>query len=182
MELSSSTSKGQNRSEGIFINLLRACLFGTVLGYLLGLILSRSVWLEMRFNLGLMIPVCTLACMFLSTWKRITLRYSVFLFLELLTVVTFLFICRLELDALLIIPASLFREGFSLTMISLDFINIILGFILFAGNFIWIFHDIDWKSRRRTSCRMGRLGFTKIAIGESTLKTESEFSLKKKRT
>jgi hypothetical protein len=149
MRLSPPANKVQDRSKGIFINLFGAFLFGIVLGCFLALILGRSVWLEMRFNLGLMIPVCALVCMLLSHWKRVTIRYSLFLFVELLLLIAFFLICRYEPGALLVIPACLFREGCSLTSLSLDSINIVLGLILFAGNFIWIFHEIDWKSRRR---------------------------------
>jgi hypothetical protein len=139
MALSSFTDKAQIRPITILTNLLKAGLFGVVLGYFLALLLGRSVWLEMRFNIGLMIPVCTLACILFSVWKRITIRYSFFLFLELLTVVTFLFVYRFEMDAFLVIPGCLLREGCRLNFVGLGFINIFLGIILFAGNFIWIF-------------------------------------------
>lgn len=147
MALTSSASKNLIRPITTLINLLKAGLFGVVLGYLLALLLGCSVWLEMRFNLGLMIPGCALGCVFLYLWKRITIRYSIFLFLELLSLIVFFLIYRFKPEALLVIPACLFREGCSLAVISLNFINIFLGFILFAGNFIWIFHEIGWKLR-----------------------------------
>ena len=142
MELSIPVSKIQDISKGMFITLLKGGLSGFVLGYLLASLLGRSVWLEMRFNLGFAIPVCSLACILVSLWKRITIRYSVFLFLELLSGATFLFIYRFEMDALLIIPASLFREGFRLSSVRLGLINTILATILFAGNFLWILSRI----------------------------------------
>ena len=108
MEPSIPADKIQALSRGRFITLLKGGLSGFVLGYLVALLVGRSVWLEMRFNTGLAIPVCTLACMLFSLWKRITIRYSIFLFLELLSIATFLLIYRFELSAFLIVPACLF--------------------------------------------------------------------------
>ncbi len=149
MNLSSNAGETQDKSKRMSINILKAGLTGIVLGYLLALLLGRSVWLEMRFNIGLVIPGFTLLCILLSFWKRITLRYSVFFILELLSVAASLLIYRFESGALLVIPACLFREGCSLSSVSLGTINIILALILFAGNFIWMFYEIDWKLRRR---------------------------------
>jgi hypothetical protein len=139
MEPSVPANKIHDVSKGMFITLLKGGLSGLVLGYLLALLLGRSVWLEMRVNIGLAIPVCTLACILFSFWKRTTIRYAIFLFLELSLVVTFLFLYRFELDAFLVIPACLFREGCHLNFAGLGFINILLAVILFAGNFLWIF-------------------------------------------
>ena len=161
MEPSVPANKIHDVSKGMFITLLKGGLSGLVLGYLLALLLGRSVWLEMRFNIGLAIPVCTLACILFSLWKRITIRYSVFLFLELLSVATFLFIYRFELDAFLIIPACLFREGCSLNFVGLGFINIILAVILFAGNFIWIFSRSSYLEGGKD------LGISQIFFGKS---------------
>jgi hypothetical protein len=151
MGLSLSKNKTRDRSKVILINLLKGGLLGIVLGYFFALLLGRSVWVEMRFNLGLIIPVCTLACMLLFLWKRVCIRYSFFLFLELSSLIAFFLIYRFEPDALLVIPACLLREGCHLTWVSLYSINIVLGSILFTGNLVWIFHEICWKLRRITS-------------------------------
>jgi len=123
MEPSTPADKIQALFRGRSITLLKGGLSGFVLGYLVALLLGRSVWLEMRMNTGLAIPVCTLACVLFSLWKGITIRYPVFLLLELLSGATFLLIYRFEMDAFLIIPASLFREGFRLSSVSLGLIN-----------------------------------------------------------
>jgi len=143
MEPSIPVNKIQDISKGMFITLLKGGLLGFVLGYLLASLLGRSVWLEMRFNLGFAIPVCTLACIFVSLWKRITIRYSVFLFLELLSVAIFFFIYPFKMGALLVIPACLLREGCFLGSLNLSVINLVLGLILLAGNVVWIFHEKD---------------------------------------
>ena len=151
MEPSIPVNKIQDISKGMFITLLKGGLLGFVLGYLLASLLGRSVWLEMRFNLGFAIPVCSLACILVSLWKRITIRYSVFLFLELLSGATFLLIYRFEMDAFLIIPASLFREGFRLSSVRLGLINTILATILFAGNFLWILSRFSEPQGRKAA-------------------------------
>jgi len=143
--------KTRDRSKAILINLLKGGLLGIVLGYFFALLLSRSVWVEMRFNLGFIIPVCTMACMLLFLWKRVWIRYPFFLFLELLLLIVFFLIYRFEPEALLVIPACLLREGCRLTSVSLYSTNIILAAILFAGNLVWIFHEVCWKSYQVTS-------------------------------
>ena len=151
MEPSIPADKIQDLSKGRFITLLKGGLSGFVLGYLVALLLGRSVWFEMRMNTGLAIPVCTLACILFSLWTRVTIRYSVFLLLELLSGATFLLIYRFEMDAFLIIPASLFREGFRLSSVSLGPINTILAIILFAGNSLWIFSRSSEPQRREVT-------------------------------
>ncbi len=134
--------------EGTVIRLLKAGLLGFVLGFLLALWSARSVWLEMRFNIGTIIPATVLGCMLLSFCKRVRIRYSIFLFLQVIWVVVFFLIYPFETDALATIPACLLREGCLLAFVSLSWINLVLALILLAGNIIWMVQDrIDGPTR-----------------------------------
>ena len=141
MRLSLLICKTPDRPRRIFTTLLKGGLSGGVLGYVLALLLGRSVWLEMHMNTGLMLPGFALLGMLFSFWRKFNLRYTTFLLLELISATASFLIYRFEWGALLVIPACLLREGCHLTSVSVYTANIILGAVLFAGNLGWILHD-----------------------------------------
>lgn len=141
MESSQDKNTSPTHSKATFVYLLKAGLFGFVLGYLLAFLLGRSVWLEMRFNTGLVIPGAAAGSMFFSLLKKIKIRYPVFLLLQIISILVFFLLYPFEISTLTIIPGCLFREGCRLTSLGLPWINMILAFLLLAGNVIWIFHE-----------------------------------------
>jgi hypothetical protein len=104
------------------------------LGLLFSLLSASWVWLEMRVNTGLMIPVVTLVCIAMAVLKGNIFSYKVFLFVQILPVIAFVALYGFDPVALRVVPACLFREGFHMADMSMDVANIILIVILIGGN------------------------------------------------
>lgn len=104
------------------------------LGLLLSLLSASWVWLEMRVNTGLMIPVVTLVCMAMAVWKGNIFGYRIFIFFQILLMIAFVALYGFDPVALRVVPACLFREGFHMADMSMNVSNIILVAILVAGN------------------------------------------------
>lgn len=107
---------------------------GVITGFLVLLILNASVWLEMRINTALVLPLFTFAGVAASFWyvKRIhpgiviALQGSLFLFL--------LLKFHFEIEALTIMPAIWLREGFLLNFLEIHEANaVITSTVLFAN-------------------------------------------------
>ncbi len=64
----------------IFINVLKGLLVGIALGTLLGILSGSWVWLEMRVNVGRMIPAVMLVCLIIAVSKKAVFRYRFFFF------------------------------------------------------------------------------------------------------
>jgi hypothetical protein len=135
------------------LRLMKAGLTGFVLGYLLALFLSQSVWLEMHLNLGMAVPTVTLGFILTASKKKVLLRFHVFLLLQAAAVLATLFLYRFDPGALRMIPACLFREGCGLASLSLLGSNLLIGFILLAGNGIWIRDEIRRREIQRPDYR-----------------------------
>ena len=109
-------------------------LYSGICGILAGLIfsmaLSQWVWLSMRFNIGLLIPLCTLIGMIISI-KINSIKPVLPLFLEGVLLVTILVIYG-SLSPIFTIPSSLLRDGIYLDL-TLKTMNAILITILFFG-------------------------------------------------
>ncbi len=119
---------------GIFFDALKGFFTGMTVGLLLALLSASWIWLEMRMNTGLMIPIMTLVCLAMAVWKGTIFNYKIFLFSQLLLAITFVFIYGFDPVALRVIPACLFREGFLMADMSLDNANIIIVAVFFGGN------------------------------------------------
>jgi len=128
---------------------LKAALTGFVAGYCLALVLDRSVWLDMRVNIGLVIPI-SVACsvLFLTVRKR-PIRLTPFLLLELLAAVLLTSAYGLGSSIVLIVPAGLFREGFHLRSFSLMKIDLFLLCLLGTVNGVWIYAVAMERRRNR---------------------------------
>jgi hypothetical protein len=115
--------------------LVRGALFGFILGLLLSFLAGSWVWLEMRVNVGLLMPGMMLACLAAAAvWENL-FPYRFFALLQLLSIAVFIALYGFDLVALRVIPASFFREGFQTpAAMSLDATNVALGVILTAGN------------------------------------------------
>lgn len=126
--------KGLNGIASIFYDALKGCLTGMTAGLLFALLSASCVWLEMRINTGLMIPVMTLVCLATAVWKGNIFNYKIFLFPQALLAITFVLIYGFDLTALRVVPACLFREGFQMADMSLDVVNIIMVSAFLVGD------------------------------------------------
>lgn len=126
----------RHTDESIVTNMLKGSLAGMLLGFILALLSASWVWIEMRINVGLMIPSMTLICMAVAAWKGSIFSAGTFLIFQLILLIIFLLLYGFDYVALSVVPASLFREGFRAADMSLHVTNIILVAILGGGNLI----------------------------------------------
>lgn len=117
--------------------LFKGFLAGFILGLALAIGAASWVWLEMRVNVGLVIPGAMILCPVLACWQRKELSYPVFLAGQFLLFAVLLAIHGLDPDALWAVPAALFREGFYIAGLTLNASGMLMGGILLAGNLLW---------------------------------------------
>ncbi|MDA8124112.1 MAG: hypothetical protein M0009_02835 [Deltaproteobacteria bacterium] len=117
---------------------LKAEALGVMIGFVAAFLLGRSVWLEMRANVGHAIPLFLAIAVFYVRWRRRPVRLAPFLFCEALAIALVLAIYGFSGSVLLIVPAALFRDGFHLGFLSLQEINLVLICSLAMVNAIWI--------------------------------------------
>jgi len=141
MEVIHNSNRIRHEAKATLMNVLKSGFVGIILGYILALLLVQWLWLEMRFNVGIIVPGSAVFCMLLAFWKRFTIHCSLLFILEFILLITFFSIYKFQLSAFLIIPACLLREGCYLNFLNLEKINIILGLTLLMGNFVWIPHS-----------------------------------------
>jgi hypothetical protein len=122
------------RTAAALAGLARGTLFGFILGLLLSLLAGSWVWLEMRVNVGLLIPGMTIVCLATAAEWGNQFPYRFLVLLQLISIVVFIALYGFDPVALRVVPASFFREGFQAPAMSLDAANIALGVILTAGN------------------------------------------------
>ncbi len=123
------------RQTGVALaGLVRGALFGFVLGLLLSLLAGSWVWLEMRANVGLLIPGMALACLAAAAGWEHLFPYRFFVLLQLLLFAAFVTLYGFDPVALRVLPASFFRQGLQAPVMSLDAANVVLGLILTVGN------------------------------------------------
>lgn len=107
---------------------------GVVAGFLALLLLSSSVWLEMRINTALVLPLFGLVGFAASLlWTdRIPPTLAVILQFS----VVLLFFVRYGIDAgmMSVMPAMLLREGFYLHFLSNSITNLVLVILMGLGN------------------------------------------------
>jgi hypothetical protein len=142
-------SQGSEREADTAITrIIKGGFSGIILGYIIALLLSQWLWLEMRLNIGAIVPGSAVLFVLLALWKKFTIPYSLLLLFEAILLVTFLSIYGFQLGALLTVPACLLREGCNITSVDSHQINMVLGAALLLGNFAWIFSQ--YKKRRGT--------------------------------
>jgi hypothetical protein len=125
---------------------LKAAFVGLLAGYLVALWLSQWVWLEMRVNLGAVIPGGILIAVLLALWTRMSLPCSLMLALEVTLAVSFVAIYGWRRDALWSIPACLFREGCHVGLLGIDVINMMLGIFVLGANGGWLITECRRKA------------------------------------
>ena len=108
-----------------------------LLSFVLSVIAFKIQWLEMRMNIGILIPIFTtiIFCSFyfvsklkIASVKRYKLFTSINLLLSLFIVYIFL-----GARGFLVVPASIIRELLSITTVSFMHINFAILFFLLTG-------------------------------------------------
>jgi hypothetical protein len=131
----------------------QAALTGLVVGYCLAILLGRSVWLEMRVNVGHVLPLSTVFFLLVFGSRSRPMRLSWFLFFEGLAAVLLFSTYGLSWSTIIIVPAGLFRDGFHLRFLSLAKIDLFLLCFLGAAKAFWIHSAIIKRRRGGSHCR-----------------------------
>lgn len=121
----------------MFNRIIRYGFTGLIMGYFLAVILGQWIWLDMRVNVGLLIPAGTLIGAVTGVFFRGNSRVWGLFVPELFLTGSMAVIYGGDLGAFTVIPAVLLREGLFLPDLSLHNINIILVLILIGGNLGW---------------------------------------------
>ncbi|HEX3030871.1 MAG TPA: ABC transporter substrate-binding protein [Bacillota bacterium] len=117
--------------------ILKCGFTGLLYGYIISLLLSQWIWLEMRITVALAIPVGMLLGAVVGAFVGEDNRVWGILLPEILLLACLGIIYRGDLGALAVIPAILLREAFHLGQLDLQAVNIILVLVLIAGNLMW---------------------------------------------
>lgn len=117
---------------------------GFLVGFFLTTLLSQWLWLEMRINIGMLIPCCVILAILLGLRKRFSMNFPSVVLLQCLLFLAFLFAYNFQWAPLLVVPATLVREGLYLTSLSLKRANVLLGIVLVTGNVVWISSSTLW--------------------------------------
>ncbi len=116
------------------MKILRLAFIGLLIGFILSIFAGRSIWLEMRINTGLFLPLTTVLTVFAGTLLKWRAPARVAICLEIFLVILILFVFGFDPDALLVIPASTLKEGFFLHGFSFFRLNCILAAVFLLGN------------------------------------------------
>jgi len=84
----------------MWIKFLKAGFLGLIIGYILAMLLNRWVWLEMRINIGAIIPGSIVFLFILAFWKKFNVSVRLLLCLEALFFAGFLLIIRIRFRCL----------------------------------------------------------------------------------
>jgi len=124
----------------MFFITLKGALIGFTLGLILAVLAASWLWLEMRMNVGYLIPVATFLCMIFSAWLRKAFPYSLFLMGQAFLLFVLLAIYGFDASALCAVPAYLFREGLHGSSLPLAAAELMVGIIFLGGNLLWIYN------------------------------------------
>ena len=116
------------------MSIAKTGFLGFLAGFFLALVLCQWVWLEMRVNIGLLIPVCMLLFVLVGFRRNLSLGFSSLLLIEGALALTLMVVYGFDITAFLIVPAALIRDGFYCRALSLERMNVILIIILLVGN------------------------------------------------
>ncbi len=135
--------------QGMPVLLFKGALVGFTLGLGLALVASAWIWLEMRVNLGLLIPLAAFFGGALAAAKRKAPSYLLFAATQCLLGAALLARCGFDPGAFRIIPVCLFREGIGCTSWGLDSAGSLLAGFFIVANLLWISHEEWYKIKDR---------------------------------
>ncbi len=116
------------------MKILRLTFIGLLAGFILSILAGRSVWLEMRVNTGLLLPLVAVITIITGTFSTRQVPVMAAIGMEIFLVCLLLFVYGWDLHALLIIPASTFKEGFFLSAFDVRTLDGILAAVFLIGN------------------------------------------------
>jgi len=137
------TADSAIKPPGIPVLLFKGALVGFTLGLGLASVASTWVWLEMRVNLGLLIPLAAFFGGALAAAKRKAPSYLLFAATQCLLGAALLARCGFDPGAFRTIPVCLFREGIGCTNWGLDSAGSLLAGFFIVANLLWISHE-EW--------------------------------------
>ncbi|MBF0507599.1 MAG: hypothetical protein HQK57_01575 [Deltaproteobacteria bacterium] len=117
---------------------VRLSAMGLIIGFLITILSNHWVWLDMRFNSGVIIPILVVLGGIIGLGTGLSVSFRVVLLLEAIFSAVWLIDYGFDLDALLVVPASLVRDGLRLRTLTLPEINLGLGLVVLAGNLAWL--------------------------------------------
>lgn len=120
----------------MLIKVLKSLFCGFVTGYLLSVVLSNWIWLEMRMNTSLIILIMTILGGIFGGVKKFKVNKMWFYGAEIFAFIIFIIFYQ-DLSALSVIPAVKFKEAFFLSFLTISNANIILIILLLIGNVLW---------------------------------------------
>jgi hypothetical protein len=104
----------------------------------------------MRINTGLLLPMGALLGGLLGLTKPLVPARPAWLAVQAALLATSAGFLHFDLQALLVVPACLLREGCHLPGLSLNMANAILAAWLLAGNVLWL---ILWRRASPEACK-----------------------------
>jgi hypothetical protein len=112
---------------------------GMTTGFLVVMLLNQWLWLEMRANTSLALPVSTLAGMLSPVFFKKPPSPGKAIIAQLLCLLIFFYLFDFDIRALWVVPATWFREGFCLPSVSIHAINQAVAGIFMVGNGSFLF-------------------------------------------
>ncbi|MBF0550558.1 MAG: hypothetical protein HQK60_08485 [Deltaproteobacteria bacterium] len=131
---------------------VRLSAVGLIIGFLITTVSNHWVWLDMRFNSGVSIPIFVVLFGIIGLSTGLSVRFRAFLILEAILLAVWLIDYGFDLDALLVVPASLVRDGLRLHTLTLPEINLGLGLVVLAGNLAWL-PGSSRRTGQKNGCR-----------------------------
>jgi hypothetical protein len=113
-------------------------LAGASLGFALAIALEQWVWLDMRFNTGLLMPLAVLAGITAGYIRKKIDPFTGFICL-LVFVLTVLIVARGDLYFISIVPGATFREGIGLPDLPLKIADVLVLFLLLSSFVVFVF-------------------------------------------
>ncbi len=104
------------------------------LGMILSLVLSHSVWIDMRIKTSLFLPLSVLAWTGAGIFLKKTPPTLLVLILQVGLGIALIYTCGTDISAWAVVPAVLTREGLFLKFMGLSSINRVLIFLFLTGN------------------------------------------------
>ncbi len=129
--------------------LLAGICLGLLAGGMLALLASHWVWLEMRVNTGLLLPLGALLGGLAGLLSPLGPAHPRMLWWQAGLLAAAAGLLGFDRQALLVVPACLLREGCHLPGLSLRMANVLLACWLLAGNALWLVLGRRAKARPR---------------------------------
>jgi len=103
-------------------------------GLILSLLLSHSLWLDMRMNTSLVLPLCLFFGMGAGLCSKKVPHYGIVLLMQGILVFILGYVYGPDMGAWTVMPALIIREGLFLKFMDLCVINRLLVLLILLGN------------------------------------------------